>query len=119
MFGKRQQVTRLEGTGRFQLQVVGESNYQDSFRAICGRRKKAGEDMTVEATLVKENSPYDPNAVRVEIQGRTVGYVPRDVTRAVRAVMKGDSATCEARIRGGWARGGDEGSYGVTLDVKL
>jgi hypothetical protein len=38
--------------------------------------------------LVREpNNPYDPNAVRVEWQGRMLGYVPRRENRAVAGML--------------------------------
>jgi hypothetical protein len=110
----------------FGLPVVGESNYQAALESICGERNDYGEDKVVEATLVLEDTnPYDPQAVRVDIQGKAVGYLSRPNARTFREGLarkpKDDTALrCRARIRGGWDRGdGDLGLYGVSLDVAI
>ena len=114
----------LEGNGQFDIDVAGEANYQDNLEAICGGRTPDGEDRIVDATLILDDAnPYDPNAVRVDIEGQTVGYLSRDVAPHFREHMAklGHQATsfqCRANIRGGWDRGGGNiGNYGVWLDL--
>jgi len=118
--------TQLRGPGAFALPFVGESHYQEAIEAICGPRSEEGEDRHVEARLVLENdNPYDSMAVRVEIQGRTVGHLSREHARQYRkqletAAYGSTDAYCEARIRGGWDRGdGRQGYYGVYLDLRM
>lgn len=115
---------RLQGTGDFAQEVVGESHYQDNLAAICGERKPDGENRIVEAVLVLDDSnPYDPNAVRVDIKGMTVGYLSKEVAPHFREHMtslghRSTSFQCRANIRGGWDRGGgDTGHYGVWLEL--
>lgn len=64
------------------VKVTGEASYQDNLRTITGRRGR--EALKVEgriATLVREpDNPFDPNAIRLEIDGLQVGYVPRTRT---------------------------------------
>ena len=58
------------------VDVVGESHYQDALEEICGGRTKYDVYKRVKATLIPEDdNPVDPLAVRVEIEGRTVGYL--------------------------------------------
>jgi HIRAN domain-containing protein len=116
----------LPGPGTFQIEVVGESHYQGALQAVCGPRCPEGEDRFVRATLVHEDSnAHDPKAVRVDIQGQTVGYLSRETARLYRAQLRqaghpGITAGCAARIRGGWDRGGgDQGHYGVWLDLPV
>jgi HIRAN domain-containing protein len=116
----------LPGPGTFQIEVVGESHYQGALQAVCGPRCPEGEDRFVRATLVQEDSnAHDPKAVRVDIQGQTVGYLSRETARLYRAQLRqaghpGITAGCAARIRGGWDRGGgDRGHYGVWLDLPV
>src|SRR5947207_8334420 len=72
----------LEGSGAFTLAIVGESHYQQALEQICGPRSDEGEDRRVEAGLVLEDgNPYDALAVRVDIQGLTVGYLSREHAR--------------------------------------
>jgi len=66
----------LDGGGRFNLEIVGESHYQDALERVCGGRTGQSQDLIVSAVLVlDDNNRYDPNAVRVEIRGLTVGYL--------------------------------------------
>src|SRR5262245_21483756 len=117
---------QLRGPGAFALPVVGESHYQEAIEAICGPRSDEGEDRRVDARLVLENdNPYDSMAVRVDIQGRTVGYLSREHARQYRKQLEraghpSTDAFCTARIRGGWDRGeGGQGHYGVFLDLPM
>src|SRR5687767_10540590 len=65
-------IAHLPGPGTFSVEVVGESRYLHAFELICGPRNPDGEDCIVQATLVHEDgNPYDHNAVRVEIKGRS------------------------------------------------
>src|SRR4030095_3996548 len=112
----------LRGSGAFALPVVGESHYQETLEAICGPRSDEGEDRRLEAQLVLENdNPHDSMAVRVDIQGQTVGYLSREHARQYRRQReRAGYASCNARIRGGWDRGeGDQGHYGVFLDLSM
>ncbi len=75
----------LEGPDAFALPVVGESHYQDALEQICGPRTDEGEDRRVEAQLILEDeNPHDSMAVRVDINGITVGYLSRDHARTYR-----------------------------------
>jgi hypothetical protein len=82
------------------LHVVGESNYQDALAASVDDHGRA-----VIAQLVAEPSnKYDRRAIRVDVGGRTVGYVPKDTTdvwHPVLASMKGQPVTARAIINGG------------------
>ncbi|MDR7402375.1 MAG: hypothetical protein QN155_09125 [Armatimonadota bacterium] len=116
----------LPGNGTFPLAIVGESKYQHHLEAICGGRTEEGVDITKSARLVLEDTnPYDRNAVRIEIEGRVVGYLNRQDARAYREYLERIGAVraigiCEARIRGGWKRGEhDQGHFGVWLDFTL
>lgn len=100
---------RTTPSGNFPLDVVGESHYQAALERVCGGRCKDGFNKPVTATLVLENSNRnDKNAVRVDINEATVGYLSRDNARRYRKALKmpGDlrPRTCPAVIRGGWDR---------------
>jgi len=110
----------------FDLPVVGESHYQEALESICGKRNDDGEDRIVDASLILEDSnPHDSHAVRVDIQGKTVGYLSQEDARRFRESVAqtggtGGIVTCKARIRGGWDRGPDDrGHYGVSLNLTL
>jgi len=66
----------LPGPGTYSLDVVGESNYQDALDEIVGERTDESAEFYTKAELYLEsNNKYDKNAVRVDIDGLTVGYL--------------------------------------------
>lgn len=130
LFGKRTPprtnlVATIQGPGTFPLHIVGESHYQDALSDITGGKTPDGVDMIVDADLVLEDSnPYDSKAVRVDIQGRTVGHLDRDTARSYRQRAReggfyGIKGRCKAQIRGGWKYPGSEGHFGVWLDIPI
>lgn len=117
---------RTDLDNMFRLAIVGESHYQDALEAICGGRDDDGVDRVVNASLVLEDSnPHDPQAVRVDIEGKTVGYLSRPTARRFRQQVAagqpgGRALPCKGRIKGGWDRGaGDKGHFGVWLNLSL
>jgi hypothetical protein len=118
----------IRGPGKFLLAVVGESHYQSDLREICGPPNEDGENKRVRAILIFEDTnPKDSLAVRVDVEGMTVGYLDRESARSFREAVdraklreNGLPIACNAVIRGGWDRGGeDRGSYGVWLDIPI
>jgi hypothetical protein len=103
----------------FDAEVVGESHYQSNLSKLTGGRTPDGVEKVMTATLVLEDSnPYDRYAVRVDIDGLTVGYLPKEAARAWRQKGASDRFTCPALICGGWDRGADDkGYFGVRLDL--
>lgn len=100
------------------INVAGESHYQDALRSLTGGA--AGEPVRreLEASLVPEpENRFDPNAVRVEIGGKLVGYLPREEAAAYGPTLatlerRGRRAACEALVSG---RGGANAMIGVFL----
>lgn len=116
----------LQGPGKFALPVGGESHYQRELEAICGPRSEYGEYRILRAQLIlDDDNRYDGDAVRVEIDGRPVGYLSREHAKQYRRSLASSghpriNAFCQAKIRGGWDRGdADRGHYGVYLDVPM
>jgi hypothetical protein len=115
----------LDGNGTFLLQVVGESHYRANLVKVCDPDED-GTDCELGADLVLDDAnPYDRNAVQVQIQGLQVGFLDRENARAFRQRVRAEGRSglrfpCKARVKGGWDRGGgDQGNFGVTLDVLL
>lgn len=102
------------------LSVVGESHYQSALQAVVGGRDAYGFENAVaaRAVLVPEpDNPHDRNAVRVDIDGRPVGHIAREQAVAYQPPLldlKADGlfGTCPAYICCG-----DEGIYGVWLNL--
>jgi hypothetical protein len=112
-----------EGPGKYAADVVGESHYLDR---LAGGKTEDGHELDTEAMLIlEENNPYDENAVAVSIDGEIVGHLSRENAVQHRAQLKVAGfhtavAIVNARIVGGWKRaGGDEGYYGVKLDLPV
>ena len=73
--------------GSEDVEVVGESFYQDNLWKLAGGRSQSGERVRQEisAMLVAEvGNPYDANAVAVWINGRKVGHLSREIARLYR-----------------------------------
>lgn len=105
---------RWHGDGSFDGAVVGESHYQKDLKKLAGgeRRKPA----TARLVCEKDN-PYDRQAVKVEISGKTIGHLSSDEARAHRRKLKtmkqeGAMVECDAVIVTG-----REGLCGVYLDL--
>jgi hypothetical protein len=63
--------------GNIDLEVVGESHYQDALWGLCGEVRGARVRKAIIATLVPEpDNPYDSNAIAVQIAGQKVGHLP-------------------------------------------
>jgi hypothetical protein len=104
--------------------IVGEASYQDALDDLCGGKCEDGHSLRVVAQLCfQEDNPYDPDAVVVLVDRQVVGYIPRTQAKRFRSEIlrinpQERPVTCEARIVGGWDRGGgDEGHYGVRLSL--
>jgi hypothetical protein len=101
---------RLPAAGR--QRVVGEHSYQAAFRSISRGKvvPRAGDEgcwessLSVIARLIAEdNNPYDRTAVRVDVDGRTVGYLPREDAAGLHHQLaavhrRGTQTACEGRI---------------------
>jgi hypothetical protein len=114
----------IKPNGRYDLKAVGESAYQHVLAAICGPRTAEGYQSSVFAILVPEtDSHHEKDAVRIDIDSRTVGYLGVDDAKRYRGDLERQGWTdaslkVNALITGGWDRGeGDSGLFGVRLDV--
>jgi hypothetical protein len=85
----------LQTTGRFDLEVVGESHYFDALKRLT--KGSAGET-TLRATLARETTnKFDSGAVRVDVEGLPVGYLARDTAPEYHGLLDAVAA------RGGYA----------------
>jgi hypothetical protein len=106
----------------FPFQVVGESNYQPALESIAGGYRRESQGLEVLASIVLDpKNKFDPNAVRVEIEGQTVGFLPAAEAKRVGGLMNDQgvsSALVVAEIRGGWRTNQhDQGFFGVCLKM--
>lgn len=118
-----QEVVEIQGSGSFELPIVGEQSYVANFEKIFGKRGRDGVNVQCTALLIPEpDNAYDKNAVRVVISKQVVGYLERESAKKLCDSMKrtkrwGVVVQVQASVRGGWYRGeSDQGEFGVWLD---
>lgn len=109
----------------YDFEVVGESNYQMALKALRDTVTDPDEEATGLAILVPEDTnPYDDKAIKVTVQGLTLGYLSRDDARSYRRRLAAKKlgmvpASCGIKITGGYKlRDGTTASYGAQLDMK-
>ena len=110
--------------GRFQLEVLGESRYSDTIRALAGEHGDLPADAHYKALLlVDDNNPYEDKAVAVFLNQQMVGYLaPKDAAMfrqmLARQEIAGQLTSCDAVIRGGQLFDGKRMAYAVLLDIE-
>ncbi len=117
---KRTLVRLASGRG-FTFDIVGESRFQVALSRVCGGKIAEGHKHEATAELRFEHNPSDPNAIAVDIAGEQVGWIPStanaELRRQLVALAPAGSASCKAKIVGGWSKNGDEGHFGVKLSL--
>lgn len=125
------QVVRFQNTylDPYPTEIVGESNYQSAFEAIFPNYDEdegVKEDDQVATLILENNNPYDPNAVRVEIEQHQVGYLSKNDAKNYRNKLielgiPDATGLCYASIRGGFRKRstGEMTNFGVRLDMDL
>jgi hypothetical protein len=106
------------------LEVVGESRHQDDLWRIVGGFRSDHVRHPCHALLIPEpDNPVDPNAIRVLVEGRQVGYLAREDASLYLPGLNRLATSCEtghvaleAHIVGGGPRGDGIGFLGVFLD---
>ena len=114
----------LVGSTRYELEILVEEGHQTALEAIGGPRARRGVHRFETARLILEDkNARDKNAVRVEIRGKSVGYLqPRQALlfrqQLFEKGMPGADGQCQALISGGWVSSdGRKGPYEVWLDL--
>ncbi len=108
--------------GDVQVDVVGESDYQDVLERLAGRRSRRGSTKEAIALLSREpNHAHEKNAVRVDVGDETVGYVEKWNAKEIQPLMQkmekaGRPAWVRAWIVGGWEDDRGEDNYRIRLD---
>ena len=97
----------IEGDGRFDLKVDEVLNYQKYLNFLSGRWLKNGSNRELIAKLHYENlNPKDNKAIRVVVNGGTVGYLSCEDARLFRERLEkvgreGLIVSCHAMAIGG------------------
>lgn len=86
---KKQQMIIMDGAGSFQIEVVGESHYRENLRKVAGSCEDDAVDVVKTAYLVPEpRNAHDANAVRVDVDQLTVGYLTRPAAAQLSPVLR-------------------------------
>jgi hypothetical protein len=121
-----QPLTHWESLNEFEFEIVGESFYQPALAALASPYDDTNlESAIFKAALVPDyNNRYDKLAVRVDINGLTVGHLSKDAARSFRRRLSskkqsGDVTSCDAIITGGFVKkDSSQADFGVRLDLK-
>ena len=88
------------------LDIVGKSHRQHVLRQLWDD----GADDTFTAIMIPENdNPHDRNAVRVEVEGRHVGYLSRETAKDYCAYMNDQRRAVPVHL----VMGGPEDTIGI------
>jgi hypothetical protein len=115
----KKELIYLMGIAKFQIEIVRDEHYQTTLEAIAGPRRPQGINCYETASLILEGQ----NSVRVEIQGKQVGYLNSETSSLFRQQlisrgMPKGVGQCAAVIRGeSVSSGGRASPYKVWLDL--
>lgn len=110
--------------GRFLVEVVNESRYQATLKALAGDHGDRAATTPYLATLVPDDvNPYESAAVAVFLNGRMTGYLSPKASLTFRARLKhkgieGQVTSCDAQVRGGGVWQSGHLAYVVVLDME-
>lgn len=100
MFGRTKRVNVLAPGRGWTVPVVGEAPYQAAIQSLYRKHGGRGHDLKVSAFVVPDSHAFNANAVRIEIEGRTVGYFSRRMAVEYRAALGETAGYCSAKIVG-------------------
>ena len=78
----------LEGDGEYAVSVRGESHHEKALDSLLADHRAKGPKRAVALLVLENENAYDLKAVRVEIEGKLVGYLAQKVARVHRAAIK-------------------------------
>lgn len=106
------------------IYVAGTKHYQSALKALAGDHGNTRVELYCVAHLVPDSSnAHDDEAIRVDIDGHTVGHLSREEARSyrkrlARKKMRPEATQCAAKIWGGFDRSNEPSSYGVEVFIK-
>jgi hypothetical protein len=114
----------LQGNNAYDFKIIGEAAFQENLLRIAGSKQEKAKCVKLDAIIQAESTnQFDAQAVRVQINGYTVGYFDRQTamdfktTLAARQIAPGTVFKANASIVGGWKDHKSEGDFSVYLDI--
>ena len=110
--------------GRYMVEVVNESRYQNTLRELAGAHGDAAADARHTALLLPDDrNAYEDKAVAVFLNGRMAGYLAtkdalRFRQRLAQKEIPAALTSCDAIVRGGAVWQGKHLAYVVVLDIE-
>jgi len=105
-------------TADFNVRVVGTSYRQSELATVAKRFDSSAPQHRLVAVLRCEpNNPHDPNAVSVDIDGVSIGYLPKEFAEVVAPILASDTFWCDAMLTGGHQTHRGRAYYGLMLAV--
>jgi hypothetical protein len=106
----------------YNYDVVGESFQRDHLTALI-RSHNAFDSGEIYSTAVLElepTNPFDPNAVKVVVEGTQVGYIAKfDSSAVTEMVKKSGKSSYEVPVRIGWDTNSPSPLIGVRLALTV
>ncbi len=106
----------------YNYDVVGESFQRDHLTALI-RTHNAFENGEIYSTAVLElepTNPFDPNAVKVVVEGTQVGYISKfDSSAVTEMVKRSGKSRYEVPVRIGWDTNSPSPLIGVKIALVL
>lgn len=114
----------LQGNNQYNFHIIGEAAFQENLLHLAGRKQEKAKCIKLNALIQAEpTNQFDAQAVRVQINGYTVGYFDRQTamdfktTLAARQIAPSTVFKANASIVGGWKDHKSEGDFSVYLDI--
>jgi len=106
----------------YNYDVVGESFQRDHLTALIRAHNafESGEIYSIAVLELEPTNPFDPNAVKVVVEGTQVGYIPKFDSPAVTEMVKKSGKTIyEVPVRIGWDTNSPSPLIGVRLALTV
>lgn len=108
----------LYRTKEFNIKAVGTSYRQSELAMIARRLDSVDKERRLVAVLRHErNNPHDLNAVSVDVNEVSVGYLPTEFAQVVAPLLANGTFWCDAQLTGGHQTPRGRAYYGLMLAV--
>ena len=112
----------IENDVEYTFEVVGESFQRDHLVQLIKKHKaiEIGEIHTTDILELEPTNDFDPNAVKVLVEGLQVGYIPKSLSETATEYIKSlGKTTLEVPARLGWDTDNPQPLIGVMLALDI